>query len=143
MTDEVIQKIRSSGRLIIIDEAENLPYKALELIRRIHDKTEVGVLLIGMPALVENLRGNKNQYQQLYSRVGVSKKLEELTLSDVDSILQATSHDIKLSESYLEHSKGNTRVLSKLIMRAARVANINKIELTEKTIAETAEMLIV
>ncbi len=143
MTDEVIQKIQHSGRLIIIDEAENLPYKALELVRRIHDKTEVGVLLIGMPALVENLRGAKNQYEQLYSRVGVSKKLEKLTINDIDAILQTTSQDTKLSESWLEHSRGNTRVLSKLIMRASRVASVNNIELTEQIIAETSKMLIV
>ncbi|MEI8389916.1 MAG: AAA family ATPase [bacterium] len=143
MTDEVIQKIQYSSRLIIIDEAENLPHKALELIRRIHDKTEVGVLLIGMPALVENLRGEKNQYEQLYSRVGVSKKLEKLNINDINAILEITSQNTELSEVYLEYSRGNTRVLSKLIMRASRVATVNKIELTGQTIAETSKMLIV
>lgn len=47
LMDEVITKLSNSGRLLIIDEAENLPYRALEITRRIHDKTGVGVLLLG------------------------------------------------------------------------------------------------
>ena len=35
---EVVNKLNQSGRLLIIDEAENLPYRALEITRRIHDK---------------------------------------------------------------------------------------------------------
>ena len=57
------------NRLLIVDEAENLPYRALEITRRIHDKTGVGVLLIGRSILLENLKGYNNQYDQLYSRV--------------------------------------------------------------------------
>ena len=34
---EVVNKLNNSGRLLIIDEAENLPYRALEIARRIHD----------------------------------------------------------------------------------------------------------
>ena len=54
---EVVRKLNQSGRLLIIDEAENLPYRALEITRRIHDKTGVGVLLIGRGILLENLKG--------------------------------------------------------------------------------------
>jgi DNA transposition AAA+ family ATPase len=143
MTDEVIQKLRNSGRLIIIDEAENLPYKALELVRRIHDKTEVGILLSGLPALVENLRGKEEKFEQLYSRVGVSKRLENLNIEDIELILESLSQDKTLSEAYYKHSMGNTRVLSKLIMRTPRVAQINKIEVTPEIIEKTSKILIV
>ncbi|MEI7475308.1 MAG: AAA family ATPase [bacterium] len=143
MTDEIIQKVQNSGRLVIIDEAENLPHKALELVRRIHDKTEIGILLIGMPALVENLRGEKNQYEQLYSRVGVSKKLEKLNINDVGLILETLKQEKNLALPYLEHSKGNTRVLSKLIKRAPRVAQINNTTVSTAVIEKTSRMLIV
>lgn len=143
MTDEVIQKLRNSGRLIIIDEAENLPYKALELVRRIHDKTEVGILLTGLPALVENLRGKEEKFEQLYSRVGVSKRLENLNIEDIELILESLSQDKTLSEAYYKHSMGNTRILSKLIMRTPRVAQINKIKVTPEIIEKTSKILIV
>ena len=50
--NEVVNKLNNSGRLLIIDEAENLPYRALEITRRIHDKTAVGVLLVGRNILL-------------------------------------------------------------------------------------------
>ena len=49
LLEAVINKLQDSGRLIIIDEAELLPYRALEVIRRIHDKTGIGIVLAGMP----------------------------------------------------------------------------------------------
>ena len=52
---DIIDKLKSSGRLIIVDEAEHLPYTSLELLRRIYDKAEVGILLVGMPRLMKNL----------------------------------------------------------------------------------------
>jgi DNA transposition AAA+ family ATPase len=72
---DIIDKLKSSGRLNIIDEAEPLPYKSLELLRRIYDKAQVGILLVGMPRLIMNLKGEKRQYAQLYSRVGIATRL--------------------------------------------------------------------
>lgn len=66
----IIEKLNGSDRLIIIDEAELLSYKCLEVIRRIHDKSGVGVVLAGMPRLRTNLRGKRGEYKQLYSRIG-------------------------------------------------------------------------
>ena len=54
LMNEVVNKLNNSGRLLIIDEAENLPYRALEITRRIHDKTGIGVLLVGRNILLEN-----------------------------------------------------------------------------------------
>ena len=83
LMNEVVNKLNNSGRLLIIDEAENLPYRALEITRRIHDKTGIGVLLVGRNILLENLRGYKNQYDQLYSRVKYLKVLDRLHIKDI------------------------------------------------------------
>ncbi|MEV9348723.1 ATPase, partial [Klebsiella pneumoniae] len=72
----------------LIDEAENLPYRALEVIRRIHDKAGVGVVLAGMPRLIINLKGKRGEYAQLYSRVGFALDLQEkLPQADLQQIL--------------------------------------------------------
>ncbi|NHX33649.1 AAA family ATPase, partial [Escherichia coli] len=41
LSESIIQNLRDSGRIILVDEAENLPYRALETLRRIHDKSGV------------------------------------------------------------------------------------------------------
>ena len=115
LMNEVVNKLNNSGRLLIIDEAENLPYRALEITRRIHDKTGVGVLLVGRNILLENLRGYQNQYDQLYSRVKYLKVLDRLHIKDIKKILIATGQNPELAEIYLMYSDGNTRRLEHLI----------------------------
>ena len=88
LMDEVIRKLNQSGRLLIIDEAENLPYRALEITRRIHDKTGIGILLVGRGILLENLKGYNNQYDQLYSRVKFTKVIDKILIQDVIKIFK-------------------------------------------------------
>ena len=142
LMNEVVNKLNNSGRLLIIDEAENLPYRALELTRRIHDKTGIGVLLIGRNILLENLRGSKNQYDQLYSRVKYHKKLDKLITEDIEKILNASGQDPELAECYLLYSNGNTRLLDHLISHSITVAKANgKPEVDSAVIKQTSKML--
>jgi len=144
LKNDVIQRLRDSGRLIIVDEAEHLPYRALELLRRVYDKAGVGILLVGMPRLVANLRGKKGEYAQLYSRVGIAANLQPLQEKDTENIVHtAIPGSNGLWKAYHESSHGNTRVLTKLIMRSIRVAEINELPLNAEIVRETAKMLII
>lgn len=139
---EVVRKLNQSGRLLIIDEAENLPYRALEITRRIHDKTGVGVLLIGRGILLENLKGYNNQYDQLYSRVKYTKIIDGLLVQDVIKILETIEQDPKLAETYLKYSDGNTRRLEHLISHSIGIAKINgKAEVDGAVIQHTSKLL--
>ena len=142
--DEVVRKLNQSGRLLIIDEAENLPYRALEITRRIHDKTGIGVLLIGRSILLENLKGFNNQYDQLYSRVKYTKIIDRLILVDVVKILETIGLDSKLAETYLQYSDGDTRRLEHLISHSISIAKINgKAEVDSAVIKKTSKLLMV
>ena len=139
---EVVRKLNQSGRLLIIDEAENLPYRALEITRRIHDKTGVGVLLIGRGILLENLKGYNNQYDQLYSRVKYTKIIDSLLIQDVIKILETIEQNTELAETYLQYSGGNTRRLEHLISHSISIAKFNGIEKVDSTvIKQTSKML--
>ena len=75
LSEAIIQALRDSGKVILVDEAENLPYRALETLRRIHDKSGIGIVLAGMPRLILNLKGKRGEYKQLYSRVGFALRM--------------------------------------------------------------------
>lgn len=142
LMSEVVNKLNQSGRLLIIDEAENLPYRALEITRRIHDKTGVGVLLVGRNILYENLRGFNNQYDQLYSRVKYYKQLDRLFLQDVIKILDAAGQNPRLADTYLQYSGGNTRKLEHLISHSNSIAQFNgKTEVDVAVIKKTSKLL--
>lgn len=142
LMDEVVRKLNQSGRLLIVDEAENLPYRALEITRRIHDKTGVGVLLIGRSILLENLKGYNNQYDQLYSRVKYTKIIDRLLIQDVLKILESIGQDTKLAETYLLYSDGNTRRLEHLISHSISVAKFNRKAMVDETVIKQTSKLL-
>ena len=139
---EVVNKLNPSGRLLIIDEAENLPYRALEITRRIHDKTGIGILLVGRNILFKNLLGFNDEYEQLFSRVKYHKALDKLLLQDVDKILEAMGQDSEMAETYLFYSEGNTRRLEHLITHSINIAKMNgKEKVDTEVIKQTSKML--
>jgi len=85
--ESTVQILKGTDRLIIIDESENLPAKTLNVIRRIHDLTGVGVLYVGLfqfGAMVNGLRGD---YDYILNRISVPVKLTDPTVDDAKLML--------------------------------------------------------
>lgn len=143
MLIDIVNKLKNSGRLIIVDEAENLPYRALELLRRIYDKAKVGILLVGLPKLLTNLKGNKGQYKQLYSRVGVLAELLPIPDNDILEITSKVTPDSEYIYPKLSaFCGGNTRVLTKLLVRASRIAKLNNTTIDEDVLNSALTQLL-
>ena len=140
--NDCIERLKKSGRLLIIDEAEQLPYKSLELVRRLHDKAEIGILLTGMEKLLGNLTGFRGQYSQLYSRVGFKAKLLGLTEDDTENIVKRQIGDTdNLWKVFHRLSRGNTRRLFKGIRNAIHVSDINQCPLDANVIQTAFDMM--
>ncbi|EBM0565260.1 ATPase [Salmonella enterica] len=141
-----VEKLKDSGRLLVIDEAELLPYRALEVIRRLHDKAGIGVVMAGMPRLIVNLKGKRGEYAQLYSRVALALDLgNALARQDFDQIavdLMPEAEDQKVSDALYEQSKGNARRLFKMARGVYRMCDISKKDVSVTAIEKFSEMLI-
>ena len=145
ISEGVISKLAGSGRIILVDEAENLPLRALECLRRIHDRTGVGLVLAGMPRLLVNLRGRHGELKQLYSRVAFKLDLgdslpdDELKAIAIESIKEL---DTAAAAELVAASNGNTRRLAKMVRGVARMAKINNVPIDVEMIRAFQEMLI-
>ncbi|HCC3328773.1 TPA: AAA family ATPase [Salmonella enterica] len=141
-----VQALRDSGRLLLIDEAELLPYRALEVLRRLHDKAGVGIVLAGMPRLLVNLRGKRGEFAQLYSRVGLSLPLGDALSRDDFNLLAVSmmpeAADAKISDALFTSSRGNARRLGKLLRGVNRTCEISNTPVSVAAVKKFAEMLI-
>jgi DNA transposition AAA+ family ATPase len=143
MLVEIIDRLKGTERMIIVDEAENLPDDALELLRSIHDKAGIGILLLGMPKLLGNLRGRKGDFAQLYSRVDIAIKLTSITIDDARQIIKCIFSDINgMEKMLLDEAKGNPRVLWKLSRMSKKICNINKVPIDADVIKRASEVLV-
>lgn len=146
LSDAIIGALRDSGRVLLIDEAENLPLRALEVIRRIHDKAGIGVVLAGMPRLIINLKGKRGELKQLYSRVGFALALGDvLPREDIDAIAASVLDDAQepaVAEALFKASKGNARRLFKLLRGCHRYSQMNGVAVDAGAVRKFSEMLI-
>jgi hypothetical protein len=87
----IVQKLRGTPWLIIIDEAQHLPSPVLDQLRTIHDLAEVGIALVGNDAVFARLGGvtRQAQFAQLYSRVGMRTNRVKADPRDVDALITA------------------------------------------------------
>ncbi len=91
LSRRICDKVRGKRALIVIDEAQALTEKALEELRAIHDRTGVGLVLVGNDGVLQRLEGGarKAAYAQLYSRVGMRMIRNVPLTEDAVSIAEA------------------------------------------------------
>jgi len=146
MRETVIERLKDSEYFLIIDEAEHLPYKALEMIRRLRDKTGVGVVLIGQKQLLANLKGLRGQFRQLYGRVNLLAVLpDELRRDDVTAILSQMlpeKHVKQFANIFHADCKYSVQRIIDLVDNTLDLMRINNIDMSAEVIHEAKKRLI-
>ena len=89
ITMEIVDRLKGSGRVLIVDEAQHLTVRALNHLRCLSDESGIGVALVGNEEVYSKLRGSgKADFAQLFSRVGMRKQVQtrDISMSDIESI---------------------------------------------------------
>lgn len=82
---EIISKLKDSGRVIIIDEAQHLTVRTLNHLRCMADESGIGITLVGNDEVYTKLKGSgRADFAQLFSRIGMRKQVLTNTLSKED-----------------------------------------------------------
>ena len=157
MVDYIVEKLRNSKRLIVVDQVEYLSDKAIDVLRTIHDECldendngTIGIVMTGLPVLIEKLK----MFPQLYQRISWFRKLGNYDdkgqylkgLSDEDiktfitTVFVHANGEVKIFDNL---TNGNPRMLKKLIDRSRRLCELKKCGLSEDVIKEATQTLIV
>lgn len=111
----LVSKLTGAKKLLIVDEAELLSYKSLEILRRIQDKAEIALLLAGMPRLRANLRGSRGELKQIFSRVDFHHELKPLSQEDMAMLVESAIGTNEFNSLLFKLCDGNARTLSKIL----------------------------
>ena len=137
--------------LLIIDEAERLTPTALEMLRDRHDRTQLAMILIGMPGIDQRFR----HYPQLYSRLGFSHRYRALGRDELLFVLDRhwkrlgrtlNPDDFTNAQAVaaIERiTRGNFRLLERLFPQINRVLKINQLDTITDDVVEAAASILV
>jgi len=86
LLDEVVDQLKHSNRLIIIDEAHLLRWENFEILRKIHDCAGVGIAYVGQERLYDQMKGASDKaylFDQIYGRITMKRDNLSVERKDV------------------------------------------------------------
>ncbi len=129
--DRVTDNLIGSHRLIAIDEAEHLSFTTIDTIRRVHDFTGCGVLMVGHPRFYRELKSNQRDYAYLYNRLSLPLHLETLKKDDIKQLVKTVFDTDMNFDTFFTACGGIGRDLKIVVRESMRVAKINHIEYSD------------
>lgn len=137
--------------LIIIDESERLRPSALEYLRDRFDRTNIALILIGMPGIEKQF----SRYPQLYSRVGFAHEYRPLAEEELRFILERRWRkrgftldpndftDAQAVAAIARITRGNFRLVDRLFTQMDRIMRINELQTITDDVVEAARSTLV
>ena len=125
--DAIAERLRGTGGLLVVDEAQCLALRSLNALRQIHDATSTGLALIGGETLWETISGGRRPgLAQLFSRVGQRAALKHPGPKDADPLLagwEGIGDDARAAARRIAVQPGGLRSVVKVVNWAQTIAN--------------------
>lgn len=115
--DAVVDALRNTDSLLIVDEAETLTPRQLHTLRRLRDLANIGILLSGTEHLSGVLKPEHGQFDQIRSRCGFwPETITRISAEDAAALVQSGfgTEDVPddVVQRLYQYSKGSARMLS-------------------------------
>ncbi len=123
----IVERLRGTAGLLVIDEAQHLGASALDQIRAIFDATDVGLALVGNEFVFSRMTSGHRaaMFDRLRGRIGKRLHLSRPTQEDAASLSEAwgveDSKALQLAAT-IASQPGGLRTLTKGLRGAARIA---------------------
>jgi DNA transposition AAA+ family ATPase len=122
----LIERLKQTNNLIIIDEAQHLTPKSFDTLRALNDKAGIGIVYSGNPSILRRMYGRKEEeFDQVYSRIGYHCELNNsYSIEDIKDIFK----DFNINKSCIERlhkisrRKGGLRQMIKQYKFAVNIA---------------------
>lgn len=123
----IIERIKNTNGLLVVDEAQFLNERGLECARRICELAGVGLAFVGNETVYAQLTGRNRaaEFAQLFSRIGKRCRLATVSEQDVSIIASAWSITDKALQQMLTdiaRKPGALRIVDKVLRLATVMA---------------------
>lgn len=134
MLDTLIDELKDTNRLIIIDEAQHLTERSFDTLRALNDSAGVGLVYAGTPDILNRMYGrHEADFDQVHSRIGYICKLNNrYSKEDIQHIFG----DFNLDKTIIKYlynvssRKGGLRTAINIFRLANDIAKTSGEELT-------------
>lgn len=145
----IVKKLENSQGLMIIDEADHLPYDALEEIRILQEEIGIGFVLMGNDKVYTRMRGASHQaheFARLWSRLAKPVSIQKCKKNDVIAIAKAWGLDTNDSQimgllNEIGSSGGGLRSLTQTLRLAGIYAKGEDCLINKEQIAQAKSEL--
>lgn len=138
----VINQLKGSDTLLIIDEAETIQPRTLHYLRRIRDKAGIGIVLSGTEYLLGLIKPAHGQFDQIRSRTPfIPETVKAISIDDAKALIKSGlgSEDKKIINRLWRYSQGSARMLAEGLIPAIIDFGLNRgHKLTEQLIDSVA-----
>src|SRR5574344_1707969 len=133
---QIEDKLKFNTKILVIDEIDFLlnNASAIEVVRDLHDKIGIPIVLVGMSLAEQKLK----RFKHIYDRLLCILKFQPLTKSDVQKIIKELA-DVNFEDDVIDficNKYNQFRQLVKLINKIENIAKINGLDLITKEILE-------
>lgn len=90
--ETIIDRIKDSHRLLMLDDAHYLNWDQIETLKAIHDCARVGIVLLGQEKLYNQMMGNTHKaelFDQTHSRIAIKRDRFSIEKKDVRTIVDS------------------------------------------------------
>ncbi|WP_162860581.1 AAA family ATPase [Pseudothauera hydrothermalis] len=121
---EIVARVRETGGLIVVDEAQHLSVAALDALRSIHDAAGVGLALVGNEMLYTRMTGGVRAayLDRLFSRIGKRVRLARAQDADIEAVARAAGAEAWREVMEIGRGHGALRAAVKVIRLARMMA---------------------
>jgi len=146
----IIDRLKDSNRLILVDESHLLKWEGFEIMRRIHDATGIGIVFLGQERTLDQMRGNTKRsflFDQIYSRIAIRRHLTTVEKSDIKRIADSLCPDLDAECLEFLHKKasepGRFRNIANLLNWAVQINKEQNISIDLDLLKDVNKFLVI
>lgn len=121
---EIVARVRDTGGIVVVDEAQHLGVAALDALRSIHDAAGVGLALCGNDMLYARMTGGTRAayLDRLFSRIGKRLSIRKATDADIEAVAKAAGGEAWAAVMQAGRQPGALRLVVKTLRLAQMMA---------------------